>query len=187
MAHTRPFPVVANTEDPDLAADLGIEINSYAGPIGILGLLGVACSWRGLTAINLWVGVPDYLSDSPSPKAELALARAVERTTGVEIDIPILEEESRAWELGADEVVAANPQLADLVRTLEERIDATELPEASGEAIAAEFERYLRVAAATAERRARSRVAVSRADGCRGGHRRVGDPFTAHGAGVPGR
>lgn len=144
VPHTRPFPVVANTEDPELAAELGIEINSYSGPIGILGLLGVACSWRGLKSINLWVGVPDYLSDSPSPKAELALVRAVERTTGVEIDIPILEEESRAWELGADEVVSANPQLSDLVKELEERIDATELPEASGEAIAAEFERYLR-------------------------------------------
>lgn len=144
VPHTRPLPVVANTEDPDLAAQLGIEINSYEGPIGILGLLGVACSWRQLTAINLWVGVPDYLGDSPSPKAELALVRAVEKTTGIEIDIPILEEESRAWELGADEVVSGNPQLAELLGRLEQRIDATELPEASGEAIAAEFERYLR-------------------------------------------
>lgn len=144
VAHTRPLPVVANTEDPELAASLGIEINSYTGPIGILGLLAVACSWRRITAINLWVGVPDYLGDSPSPKAELALVRAVERTTGIEIDIPILEEETRAWELGADEVVAANPQLSEHVRELEKRIDATELPEASGEAIAAEFERYLR-------------------------------------------
>lgn len=144
VAHTRPLPVVANTEDPELAADLDIDANGYEGPIGILGLLGVACRWQGLPAINLWVGVPDYLADSPSPKAELALAKAVERYASVEIDIHVLEEEARAWELGADELVSLNPHLAELVRGLEEQTDSAELPEASGDAIAAEFERYLR-------------------------------------------
>ncbi|MDN5805629.1 MAG: PAC2 family protein [Brevibacterium sp.] len=144
VPHTRPLPVVANTEDAGLAADMGIEVNGYAGPIGILGLLGVECDRRGLQAINLWVGVPDYLTDSPSPKAELALASAVEQHTGLEIDIPILEEESRAWELGADELVALNPHLVELLKGLEQLNDSTELPEASGDAIAAEFERYLR-------------------------------------------
>ena len=144
VPHTRPLPVVANTEDAGLAADLGIEVNGYAGPIGILGLLGVECDRRELHAINLWVGVPDYLTDSPSPKAELALASAVEQYTGLEIDIPILEEESRAWELGADELVALNPHLVELLKDLEQLNDSTELPEASGDAIAAEFERYLR-------------------------------------------
>lgn len=144
VPHTRPLPVVANTEDRTLAAEIGIDANGYEGPIGILGLLGVACRWRNLRAINLWVGVPDYLADSPSPKAELALAKAVEHYAGVEIDIHVLEEESRAWELGADELVSLNPQLAELVRALEEAIDSADLPEASGDAIAAEFERYLR-------------------------------------------
>lgn len=144
VPHTRPLPVVANTENTVLAADLNIDVNGYAGPIGILGLLGVACHRRGLQTINLWVGVPDYLTDSPSPKAELALASAVEKHTGLEIDIPILEEESRAWELGADELVALNPHLVELLKGLEELNDSTELPEASGDAIAAEFEQYLR-------------------------------------------
>lgn len=144
VPHTRPLPVVANTENPQLSIDLGIDANGYTGPIGILGLLGVECRWRGLNAINLWVGVPDYLADSPSPKAELALGRAVERCTGIEIDIPVLEEESTAWELGADELVSANPHLGELVKGLEQLNDSVDLPEASGDAIAAEFERYLR-------------------------------------------
>ncbi|WP_166824747.1 proteasome assembly chaperone family protein [Brevibacterium limosum] len=144
VPHTRPLPVVANTEDKELASGLGIDANGYEGPIGILGLLGVACRWRGVRAINLWVGVPDYLAESPSPKAELALAKAVERYAGIEIDIHVLEEESRAWELGADELVSLNPRLVELVKTLERQNDSTELPEASGDAIAAEFERYLR-------------------------------------------
>ena len=144
VPHTRPLPVVANTEDSGLASELGIDANGYEGPIGILGLLGVACRWRGIRAINLWVGVPDYLAESPSPKAELALAKAVERYVGIEIDIHVLEEESRAWELGADELVSFNPRLAELVKALEKQNDSADLPEASGDAIAAEFERYLR-------------------------------------------
>lgn len=144
VPHTRPLPVVANTEDRELAGELDIDANAYEGPIGILGLLAVSCQWRGLRSINLWVGVPDYLADSPSPKAELALVKAVERFTGVEIDIHVLEEESRAWELGADELVSFNPHLAELVKGLEKQNDSADLPEASGDAIAAEFERYLR-------------------------------------------
>ncbi|MGO3071316.1 proteasome assembly chaperone family protein [Brevibacterium linens] len=144
VPHTRPLPVVANMEDAELASGLGIDVNGYEGPIGILGLLAVACRWRGIRAINLWVGVPDYLAESPSPKAELALAKAVERYVGIEIDIHVLEEESRAWELGADELVSFNPRLAELVKALEKQNDSADLPEASGDAIAAEFERYLR-------------------------------------------
>jgi len=50
----------------------------------------------------------------------------------------------RAWERGVDELAAADAEVADYVRTLEEAKDALELPEASGDAIAREFERYFR-------------------------------------------
>src|SRR5699024_5566196 len=112
--------------------ELAIDANAYEGPMGILGLLAVSSQWRGLRSINLWVGVPDYLAESPSPKAELALVKAVERFTGVEIDIHVLEEESRAWELGADELVSFNPHLAELVKGLEKQNDSADLPEAAG-------------------------------------------------------
>ena len=53
-------------------------------------------------------------------------------------------QEARAWERGVDELAEQDSEVAEYVRTLEEAKDATELPEASGDAIAAEFERYLR-------------------------------------------
>jgi len=43
-----------------------------------------------------------------------------------------------------DELAAEDSEVAEYVRTLEEAKDTAELPEASGEAIAREFERYLR-------------------------------------------
>jgi hypothetical protein len=43
-----------------------------------------------------------------------------------------------------DELAAEDDEIAAYVRTLEEAVDTAELPEASGDAIAREFERYLR-------------------------------------------
>ncbi|MYQ97755.1 PAC2 family protein, partial [Streptomyces sp. SID6139] len=46
--------------------------------------------------------------------------------------------------VGVDQLAAEDSEVAEYVQTLEEARDTAELPEASGEAIAREFERYLR-------------------------------------------
>ena len=45
---------------------------------------------------------------------------------------------------GVDELAQGDPDIAEYVESLEEAQDTAELPEASGDAIAKEFERYLR-------------------------------------------
>ena len=55
-----------------------------------------------------------------------------------------LPDEARAWERGVDELAEEDEDIADYVRSLEESRDTADLPEASGEAIAREFERYLK-------------------------------------------
>ena len=55
-----------------------------------------------------------------------------------------LSEDARAWQVGVDQLAAEDSEVAEYVQTLEEARDTAELPEASGEAIAREFERYLR-------------------------------------------
>ena len=55
-----------------------------------------------------------------------------------------LEENARAWERGVDELAQSDEEVAEYVQSLEEAQDTAELPEASGDAIAREFERYLR-------------------------------------------
>ncbi len=82
-----------------------------------------------------------------------------------------LPEEARAWERGVDELSAEDDEIADYVRSLEESRDTTELPEASGEAIALEFERYLRRRGDDPDTRPGSASARSR---CRAGRRRCG-------------
>ncbi|HEY9292851.1 MAG TPA: PAC2 family protein, partial [Microlunatus sp.] len=55
-----------------------------------------------------------------------------------------LPELARAWERGVNELAADDSEVAEYVSSLEHQSDESELPEATGDAIAAEFERYLR-------------------------------------------
>jgi len=142
--HTRPVPVAAAASDPALAADLRAEPVDYKGPTGIVGVLQHACADAGIQAVSLWASVPHYVAQPPCPKATLALIRGVEDVLDVSLPLADLPQEARAWERGVDELAEQDTEVADYVRTLEEAKDATDLPEASGDAIAREFERYLR-------------------------------------------
>ena len=143
--HTRPVPVSAASSDPKLAAELNtVSAADYKGPTGIVGVLAHACKDAGIPAVSLWASVPHYVATPPSPKATLALLRGVEDLLDVPLPLADLSEKARAWERGVDELAQQDTEVADYVRTLEESQDATDLPEASGDAIAREFERYLR-------------------------------------------
>jgi predicted ATP-grasp superfamily ATP-dependent carboligase len=142
--HTRPLQVTAAASDPALAAELRAEPVDYKGPTGIVGVLQHACADAGIPAVSLWASVPHYVAQPPCPKATLALIRGLEDVLDASLPLADLPQEARAWERGVDELAEQDTEVADYVRTLEEAKDATDLPEASGDAIAREFERYLR-------------------------------------------
>ena len=144
VPHTRPIPVTTTTEDEGLLEKLAIEPSRYEGPTGILGILQDAAGRAGLPGLSLWAAVPHYVGQSPSPKATLALLRRVEEMLDVTVPLGDLPEDARAWERGVDELAEEDGEIGDYVRQLERAKDTAELPEASGEAIAREFERYLR-------------------------------------------
>ena len=142
--HTRPIPVTGTVSDPALAARLDLEISRYEGPTGIVGVFQEACGRVGLPAVSIWAAVPHYVAQPPCPKASLALLRKVEDLLDLPVPLGDLPEDARAWERGVDELAAEDEEIAEYVQTLEEARDTADLPEASGEAIAQEFERYLR-------------------------------------------
>jgi predicted ATP-grasp superfamily ATP-dependent carboligase len=150
-AHTRPVPVSIGSSDPVLVDGSGLSRVDYKGPTGIVGVLQHACAAVGIETVSLWAQVPHYVAQPPSPKATLALLRCVEDVLDLPLPLADLQEEARAWERGVDELAQSDAEVAEYVRTLEEAKDATELPEASGDAIAREFERYLRRRGGTGE------------------------------------
>jgi proteasome assembly chaperone (PAC2) family protein len=144
VPHTRPVPVTGTSSDPGLGRSLGLEPSRYEGPTGIVGVLQDAAARAGLPSVSFWAAVPHYVAQPPCPKATLALLRHVEEMLDLAVPLGDLPEEARAWERGVDELAGEDEEIADYVQRLERARDTTELPEASGEHIAREFERYLR-------------------------------------------
>ena len=144
VPHTRPIPVTATCEEEDLRAHLDVESSEYEGPIGIVGVLAEVAALADIPTLSLWAAVPHYVGQPPSPKAQLALLHRIEELLQVPIDTSVLTEEAQAWERGVDDLATEDPEIAAYVRQLEEAKDTAELPEASGESIAREFERYLK-------------------------------------------
>lgn len=142
--HTRPIPVTKSGGQREIAERLGLEVSEYEGPTGILGVLQDAAFRRGMDAISLWAAIPHYASISPSPKATLALVNALEDFLNASFPLGELQSEAKAWETSVDELANEDNEIAEYVRQLEASKDAADLPEATGESIAREFERYLR-------------------------------------------
>ncbi|MEX5632449.1 MULTISPECIES: PAC2 family protein [Parafrankia] len=142
--HTRPVPISGTAGDPATAARLGLEASRYEGPTGIVGVFADACSRAELASVSFWAAVPHYVANPPCPKATLALLRRVEDLLDMEIPLGELPDKAKAWERQVDELAAGDTEVAEYVRSLESREPETALPEASGDAIAREFERYLR-------------------------------------------
>jgi hypothetical protein len=142
--HTRPIPVSTSTGNRELMTSMGLAPSSYEGPTGIVGVLSDALERSGVQVLSLWAAIPHYVSHPPCPKGTLALLSQLERVLEGPLDLGDLPELSRAWERGVDELAAEDSEVAEYVTSLEQQQDATDLPEASGEVIAAEFERYLR-------------------------------------------
>lgn len=88
--------------------------------------------------------MPNYVGQAPAPKAVLGLVKAVERELQLRIPLGDLEDDAKAWELGLNELAQSEEDIGEYVQQLEQARDAADLPEASGEAIADEFEQFLR-------------------------------------------
>jgi len=144
VPHTRPLPTFVSSEDANARRLYGLEPTDYEGPTGIVGVLGHEAELRGITVLSVWVGVPHYVAHPPNPKATLALLNQLERFVGTAIDLGELQEDADAWQRGADELAEEDEEIAAHVERLESLMDEASLPEASGDAIAAEFEQFLR-------------------------------------------
>ena len=144
--HTRPTPVSGISYDKSSAGELRVEPSSYQGPTGIVGVFQNACVEAGIPAVSFWAAVPHYVSQARVPKAAVALLHRVEEVLDVEVPLGGLPEQAEEWERTVSEMAEADDEVREYVRQLEEQAEADNdaLPEADGDAIAADFERYLR-------------------------------------------
>lgn len=144
VPHTRPIAVFASSQNDEVRARFKLDRSNYEGPVGILSVLGDVFERSGIPTLTVWASVPHYVHNAPSPKATLALIERLEQL--IEVDIPRgdLESEAAAWESGIDALAGDDDDMASYIEQLEQARDTVDSPEASGDAIAHEFEQYLR-------------------------------------------
>jgi hypothetical protein len=144
VPHTRPIDVNGSASDDDLATALDLRRSRYEGPTGVVSVFHQALAETGRKVVTYWASVPHYVAQPPCPKATLTLLHRVEDTLDIAVPLGDLPEAAQAWENGVDELAREDGEIAEYIASLEQREDAAALPEASGEAIAKAFERYLR-------------------------------------------
>jgi len=150
VPHTRPVTISGHATDPALIERAGMHASTstYEGPTGIVGVLHAACAQAGLPSASLWAGVPHYVAAAANPKAALALVRRVEGLIGVSVDVSELESAAADYERQVGLAVQSDPDIQAFVERLEQAAENDEdvAPEdvPSGDAIAREFQRFLR-------------------------------------------
>ncbi|MFT4229071.1 MAG: PAC2 family protein [Microbacterium sp.] len=145
VPHTRPISVFAGSDNEGLRRSLGLERSTYEGPVGILSALALASERAGIPTASLWASVPHYVAGhTPSPKAALALLDRLEDLTGAQVPRADLAAQSAQWEASIDAAAADDDEMTEYIHQLERTRDTWDDPEASGDAIAQAFERYLR-------------------------------------------
>ncbi|GEM34180.1 PAC2 family protein [Nocardia neocaledoniensis] len=147
--HTRPVPVTGSAYSPEAAERFSLEQTRYEGPTGITGVLQDQCVKAGVPAVSFWAAVPHYVSQPPNPKATIALLHRVEDVLDIEVPLGELPKQAEEWEAAVNEMTVGDEEINEYVRSLEERGDAAidlneTMSKIDGDAIAAEFEKYLR-------------------------------------------
>jgi proteasome assembly chaperone (PAC2) family protein len=151
VPHSRPVHITGTAVEKQLVEELGLRRSRYEGPTGIVGVLHDACSKAGVRSASLWAAVPHYLAVTPNPKAALALVNKAVKLIGAPAEIDDLERATVTYEKRVSELVSADEDVQAYVKLLEERADEREREEQmepsempSGDALAAELERFLR-------------------------------------------
>ena len=142
--HSRPLPVSMYTFDSGLRDLLNLEPSDYDGPTGIVGVVNQMLIAEGLPTASIWVAIPHYVANPPSPKGQQALLSRLEQVLGLSLDYDDLPDEAEKWTAAVDELSSEDPDVAEYIGQLEDAKDAHDVEGVTGDTIAAEFERYLR-------------------------------------------
>ena len=151
VPHSRPVPVTGTAGDEALIQKLGLQRSRYEGPTGIVGVLHDRFAAAGIASASLWAAVPHYLAVNPNPKAALALVQKAVELIGAGAEIDDLVRATATYEERVTEMVASDDDVKAYVQLLEARSDEraheeqmTEQDLPSGDALAAELEKFLR-------------------------------------------
>jgi hypothetical protein len=153
LPHTRPVGVIAHGVPHSLVEEYEPWIETVHVPASAGHLLEYRLGEAGYEAMGFAVHVPHYVAQSVYPAAAAELVRQVAKSGGLQLPVDALDAAAAETRTALDEQVAGAPEVAEVVRQLEEQYDAfvsgrgksllaeSELPTA--DELGAELERFL--------------------------------------------
>lgn len=144
VPHTRPMQVFRSSQNESLQELFDLEPSRYEGPVGILTVLAQAFEAEGIPVLSLWGSVPHYVHNTTNPKAALTFLNELSSLTEFSFDTSNLANSAFEWERSIDEMAQGDDEMSAYVSQLEKNRDSLDSEEVSGDALAREFERYLR-------------------------------------------
>lgn len=144
VPHTRPMPIFKSSQNSQLQELFAIEPSRYEGPVGILTVLAQTFEAEGIPVLSLWGSVPHYVHNTTNPKAALGFLSELQTLIGASFDTSKLAEQAFEWERSIDDAAEGDEEMASYVVQLEKQRDELDSEQASGDALAREFEKYLK-------------------------------------------
>lgn len=144
VPHTRPMPIFKSSQNPALQEAYQLEPSRYEGPVGILSILAQAFESEGIPVLSLWGSVPHYVHNTSNPKAALGFLNELQSLIGMSFETGALAEQAFEWERSIDDVAEGDEDMTSYVAQLEKQRDELDSEQASGDALAREFEKYLK-------------------------------------------
>ncbi len=155
VPHTRPTGITAHATSPELVHEYVPWVDRVQVPGHMTGLLEFRLGQAGHAAAGFAVHVPHYLAQNEYPTAAQALVDAVARLASLRLPSDSLAAAGEQVRSAVAEQVADQPEVAAVVRALEEQYDAfvgargrsllasdtAGLP--TGDELGAELERFL--------------------------------------------
>lgn len=124
VPHTRSIGVTVSGNRRELIDALSVWKPHTQVPANALHLVEYRLQQLGLPTAGFVLLIPHYLTDTEYPAAAIAALESISAATGLIFPTDRLRQETRDFIAKIDEQVDANPELARLVATLEERHDA---------------------------------------------------------------
>lgn len=125
VPHSREPRLFGSVSEPSLLPRLeecGVRATSYEGPAGIATLLLHQAPRRGVRMLSLVSEVPAYVQGR-NPRCIESVTRRLAAILGVQVRLDDLRADSDAFERKLNEIVEKKPDLAKLIRKLEEDYD----------------------------------------------------------------
>lgn len=155
IPHTRALSVTPHASRDALIASASSWFGQVTVPATVANLLEFRLGERGHDSMGYAVHVPHYLAQSSYPPAAMVALTKVEGVTGLDFQVSDLDEAAQEAREEVVRQVEQSPEIAEVVRGLEEQYDAftrsaerqsllaDSAPIPTADELGAEFERFL--------------------------------------------